>query len=460
MYRKLEDWFIGDLLATTSNVFERTRIIILFRMTSGAILIVNAMALVHWDKKALLVQELFTGIMLVLILLAIKQFQTIKLISHTIIVMGTISVAADILFMHQKIGNITYLLTIMNLIYALYFLGRRWGIFYVVINVLFVSFFEYFINSGMTLPTPSLLEAPASASENHAVSLLVLLIIILQLWHFRYYFYQSAKELESALEDQKQFTQQYFDLNQNLVIAINQAEEANRLKSSFLANMSHEIRTPLNGILGVNQLLEAEIRDPHVQEYLAIQRQSSERLLNTIGSILRLSSIEAEVKPLEVTPVPVHRIIQKNIADLQTIADNKNIGLHFFPCSEELLCQADEGMLNQILINILDNAIKFTDYGSVTVETEVKEQNEMCIQVKDTGRGISPQFAEQLFRPFTQESTGQGREFEGNGIGLCIAQKYCEILGGTILVKSIPNKGSTFEILLPLTKNNTEEVEI
>jgi len=460
MYRRLEDWFIGELLTATTNVFERTRIIILFRIVSGAILIITAMMLVNWQNDVLLAHECSMAVLLVLVLLAIKQFQCIKLISHALIIICTSSIIADMLFIYQQIDSVTYLLTIANLIYALYFLERRWGIFYVIINVLAVAIFEYIINVGIGFPTTPILKESASVLEYYMILMLALLIIILQLWHFRYYFYQSANELEAALEQQKQHTQQFLELSQELAIAKDKAEEASQLKSNFLANMSHEIRTPLNGILGVNQLLEAEIQDARIQEYLTIQRKSSERLMNTIGSILRLSRIEAEKVAVKMTPIDIHKVIQKNIVALKAMARQKGIELCFSPYSAPLLCQADEDMFNQILINLIDNAIKFTDKGGIAIETGVKEQYMFFMKVKDTGRGISLKFIKQIFRPFTQESAGHDREFEGNGLGLCIAQKYCELLGGTISVKSTPEEGSTFEVILPLANEKMERVEI
>ncbi|WKN45488.1 sensor histidine kinase [Tunicatimonas pelagia] len=390
----------------------------------------------------------------------VRFLRSIEIVSHFLIILSTINLYIALLITYQQVESLSYVFGISNIIYALYFLGRRWAVVYTLLNILPILSCEYLFHHGFKLPVAPLTMTSISFSERYMTLLTGLVLIILQLWSFRLSFRMSAEGLEKALQKQKHFTQQYMVLSQELAVAKEKAEEASRLKSNFLANMSHEIRTPLNGILGINQLLEAEIQDARIQEYLTIQRQSSERLMSTMSSILRLSHIETEKAVIEMTPIAIHSIIQENIAVLQTVASQKGVDLHFAPCSESLLCEADRDALNQILISIVDNAIKFTDKGEVVIETGVKKEDALFIKVKDMGRGISPKFRTQMFLPFTQESTGHGREFEGTGLGLCIAQKYCELLGGTISVESVPGKGSTFEIILPLLRNEIEKIEV
>lgn len=232
------------------------------------------------------------------------------------------------------------------------------------------------------------------------------------------------------------------------------AEEMNRLKSNFLANMSHEIRTPINGILGISQVIELEATTDNIKKYVALQQQSGKRLLNTITSILNLSRLEAQKEELALKVVNINQLIQDSIQQLKALAIGKGLALNAKLSNGPIQCLADENMIYQVMTNIIGNAIKFTESGSITVSTmlDTNRKNQFVAVVEDTGIGISEDFLPRIFNPFEQESSGRNRSHEGTGLGLSISKRYIELLGGEIRVSSEKGKGSKFEVMLPLYK--------
>lgn len=240
-----------------------------------------------------------------------------------------------------------------------------------------------------------------------------------------------------------------------LIIAKNKAEEANKLKSNFLANMSHEIRTPLNGILGIVQLIEMESEDKTMQHYSSLIRQSGNRLLNTINGILDLSRIEANRTEVSIELVDIRSVIKNLVQSLEVLANNQGIYLNIeFDLSKSHIL-IDPYLLEQVLNNLLGNAIKFTEHGGVTLRVN-DDHNALTIEVLDTGIGIDERFLTEIFEPFKQESTGIERRFQGNGLGLAISKRIVELLEGEIKVQSKKNIGSCFTVTLPIPMLNSE----
>jgi PAS domain S-box-containing protein len=235
-----------------------------------------------------------------------------------------------------------------------------------------------------------------------------------------------------------------------LLEAKKKAEEMNNLKSSFLANMSHELRTPLNGILGFSELLvDSAIGDD--QKLMAQTIHSSgRRLLNTLNLILNLSKIEANKQEINLQPVELNQIINNCIRLYEVYAVNKHITLRYDADVTPLTIVTDPQMLDSVLNNLISNAIKYTDHGSVTVSTR-RINGSAVITVQDTGIGIPREQQTIIFEAFRQASEGYGRAFEGTGLGLTITKKYIELLGGSIILESEPDKGTLFTVTFKLT---------
>ncbi len=238
-----------------------------------------------------------------------------------------------------------------------------------------------------------------------------------------------------------------------LVRARNAADAANRAKSIFLANMSHELRTPLNAILGFSGLLR---KDPAIskpqRDDLDIINRSGEHLLSLINDVLEMAKIEAGKMQLEDDPIDLGMMV-RDVADMmQARAREKGLRLLIDQTSEfPRFVMGDEAKLRQVLINLVGNAVKFTAQGGITIRLGVKTGNRkphLLIEVEDSGPGIEPEDQHTIFEPFVQLS--QSGTQKGTGLGLTITRQFIELMGGTIALESIPDKGSLFRVELPM----------
>jgi signal transduction histidine kinase len=233
-------------------------------------------------------------------------------------------------------------------------------------------------------------------------------------------------------------------------IARAMAEEANQVKSRFLANMSHEIRTPMTGIIGMCELLaDSPLAQDQKEQVEAIQ-VSGQNLLAIINDILDLAKIEAEHLDLTIKPVDLDQIIDEVIGLCATEAAKKGIGItRNTRAGTRVRRQGDGLRLRQILFNVLGNAVKFTDQGWVEINLE-EADDQIRLRVVDTGVGIPPDQLAELFQPFIQADSSDTRRHGGTGLGLTIAKRLAERMGGTITMTSQVGKGTTVVIDLPL----------
>lgn len=233
-----------------------------------------------------------------------------------------------------------------------------------------------------------------------------------------------------------------------LVTAKEQAEEASRLKSAVLANMNHEIRTPLTSVTGFAELLEGRL-DGELETFAEKIRVSGERLMRTLDSVLALSRLEAGNYDLKRERVSLIEVANETVRLIRPVAEQENIALRTELPDGPVEGRWNEGALNRILENLLENAIKFTpEEGTVFVQVRT-EDTEAILEVRDTGVGISEDSLPVMFEAFKQESEGKGREYEGSGLGLSIVKRLTEALGGTIKVESEKDEGSCFTVRLP-----------
>jgi len=239
-----------------------------------------------------------------------------------------------------------------------------------------------------------------------------------------------------------------------------QAEEATKAKSRFLANMSHEIRTPLNGIIGTIDLLQHTPLNAEQEELMISLKSSSTHLLEIVNDVLDISKIEADKLELFEGPCNLQNIVQQvtAISSPRLIALKKNIELSstIHPAVENEII-ADESRIKQVLINLLGNAIKFTETGSIKLSVTANliddSLQELHFAVSDTGIGISEENIQTLFIPFTQIDSTATRKHSGTGLGLSICRKIIEEMGGRIWVESQLGRGSTFKFIIPVQVN-------
>ena len=234
-----------------------------------------------------------------------------------------------------------------------------------------------------------------------------------------------------------------------------QLQKANQVKSEFLANMSHELRTPLNAVLGFTGTLLMELPGPlnsEQKKQLEAVRTSGRHLLELINEILDLSKIESGMIEISAREFNCQDLITEVGHLLMPLASEKAVSLSMDLPHEAIRICSDLRLVKQILINLIGNAIKFTEAGGVTVrltEAQAPHTNHVAIDVIDTGIGIDDADLNKLFMPFTQLESGLARRFEGTGLGLNLSKKYADLLSATLLVRSVPGEGTTFSLQLP-----------
>lgn len=260
---------------------------------------------------------------------------------------------------------------------------------------------------------------------------------------------QRLGDLERIRTDLEMQKRELLETSEDLVKARDAAEAASRAKSDFLAMMSHEIRTPLSGMVGMIDLLRETPLNPEQQRFTTLAKESSDGLLNVVNDILDFSKLEAgRISPESIEFDIVHLV--EGVASLMT-SKARDKGLDLTAVISDDLPQwlkGDRNRIRQVLLNFVNNAIKFTDAGRVSIEVSHRiltdGQLELRAEVSDTGIGIGAATQQQLFNPFVQADTSVSRKYGGTGLGLAICKRLCGIMGGAIGVESDPGKGSRF----------------
>lgn len=321
--------------------------------------------------------------------------------------------------------------------------GRTVGVVWTVICVLTLWVFAYMHYSGYEFPFSGPIEVEQALTLALEATL-VMLLLAAATFVFRNAQVTAEKKLSDTVV---QLEKEVHDRT----LAENEARQSEQAKASFLAAMSHELRTPLNGVIGASQLLKEGDLPSKKKELIDVVLQSSEVLLELINNVMDLSRLDSQLIELEKVPVNIHELFKSTLSPLAFQAKEK--GVKFSLVIEDDIPEyvsGDPTRLRQILLNLVGNAVKFTNAGEVNVVLDTALER-MRLKISDTGIGISKKAQASLFEPYVQADKTTTRKFGGSGLGLTIVKQLVSAMGGKIAVNSVPGRGSTFTVFLPLT---------
>jgi len=243
--------------------------------------------------------------------------------------------------------------------------------------------------------------------------------------------------------------------------AYDNSKELERLKDTFLSVLSHELRTPLNVILGYASLIRESLGEKISADdkiYLDNLQSGSERLFRSLSQMLDFAQLESGSYKISMEVVDLNTYLKNSITLFEEKAKSKNLDIKSNLSETPIHVNVDIQCLQNVMENLLENAIKFTQKGFVEIETTIlKEKSLVLVKISDSGIGISNEYMDHLFRPFSQEDLEIGRTYEGNGLGLALTKRYIEKMGGSLLVDSIKGVGSTFTFTIPLSSKKVKE---
>jgi signal transduction histidine kinase/CheY-like chemotaxis protein len=394
------------------------------------IIIVSSIFLFHYSKSLTLVREIIVG-----------------------------SLSITLIWLSYHLGGIVspavYWLVLPPLV-AIFFGSISSGLIWSMICILSILIFYLLQINHHSFPNTSILD-PLILQQ---VSLSGLVLVILTLGYF---FERGKREAAQEIKDAYQLLR----LKADAEIAAKKAEEANKAKSIFLAIMSHEIRTPLNGVIGMSELMLETPLNTEQKEYADVINDSSKALLSIINNVLDFSKIESGHVVLESINFNLATLVKEAVNIVYAPAQNKGTNIEVNISQEiPLWLKGDPSRIRQILINLIYNAVKFTEGGVINVKmTLLKKEKNICVvqgQVSDTGIGMSKEVCEHIFEPYAQGEISTARKYGGTGLGLAICKRLIDIMKGNIRVESDLGFGSrfTFEIPVEMTTQTNEVITL
>lgn len=426
IFDRAADYFIPKNLGLSSVEMIKARVLINSCFLAATLLCLTGL------NRYFLTDEFPTTVFYSMVLLFaipifIKQVGNFQLVAYLLPTVSLV-VLPIIAFQRGGLNTVPALWFAAIPIMSLYFVGPKKGLIYSMIGLVAIIGLLHLHTRGYHFPTGDL--SDEGRKLHHGIGLICLFVFVTYLtWHYE----------KSTLENQ-----------QRLRISEQRALQANKTKDIFWANISHEIRTPLNGILGMTNLLLDSRLNKDQREFLEIIRDSAENLNIILSDVIDYSKIETNELEINKRPFSLTKTLDQVIQLFEHMAGEKSIILSYsIDTDVPYGILTDENRLRQILINLVANAVKFTEQGSVKILVERGNQRDtLKFSIEDTGIGIQESQKEKLFKPFTQVDSSSSRRYGGTGLGLVICKKLVEILGGKISVDSQVGQGSTFSFTI------------
>lgn len=451
------DGIVTKMALRETNPINQTRIRMLtYFMVAYIVFAITLLIIFNYTLQNL---QLFRASVVLFLtfslLLTICYLNWWKFVAHFVTILLTLNCWTNLLLYQQGFHATTLQYVWLATAISFYILGSKWGWFYSTINVIPIILFIGINISGIikTLPGPFPVNTPVYV---YAVSYNFMVIIFL---HY-YFFKRLYKNFASLIST----NQQIDELNGKLEATLVDVRKLSKSRMDFLSTMSHELRTPLNGVIGISNALIAENPREDQKQNLDILKFSAENLLSLINDILDFNKLDSGKMDLEKKRFDLYTLLQSCFNSLQVLGRNKNLELHLLVDDDikNKVLVGDPTRLTQIFLNLLNNALKFTEKGSITFLAQVLncDQNKIKIHfaVEDSGIGIPADQQKTIFDVFYQVSNNADRSYGGTGLGLPIIKKILHLLDSEIYIESKPNEGSTFYFDLEFDYETTESI--
>jgi len=425
LFDKIADYFIPKTLGLSSVEMIKARVLVNSCFLASSLMILSGINRFFLTEE-LPISVLFGIAFLITIPFLLKKTGNFKLVVYAMPTAALI-VLPILVYYRGGLASVPGLWLIAVPILSLYFIGPKHGLIYSLIAVSTLVIILHLKIQGHQFPTN---EAWSVNGLHLGIGMICLFVFITYLtWHYE----------KSTLENQGR-----------LKLSEQRALQANKTKDIFWANMSHEIRTPLNGILGMTNLLLDSRLSADQKELLHIIRDSAENLNIILSDVIDYSKIESNELEIQKKPFSLIKALDQVIQLFQHMAHEKNINISYsIDTDVPYGILTDESRLRQILMNLVANAIKFTDNGFVKILVERGSRRDIInFTIEDTGIGIAQDKMDKLFKPFTQVDDGNSRKYGGTGLGLVICKKLVEVLGGKVIVESQLGQGSSFSFYI------------
>lgn len=450
---------LGNILSDSQSILDQARVRLLYY--GFYIIFVTALGLffsVYLQHLPLLTATSGIGLIIIAALFKYLTWRPRwRWVSHALLVMATLLNLSNVFVIVQKVDIVTIQIIFMVVLFSYYMLGQRVGLLYSLINIIPVLAF-YVLNYDESY---FIALKPEEVDQSTIIIGIFANFILIIYIHSHFYsaFINNIRQLKKTTKEQAV-------LNSKLEYAIEKAEKSSQIKSEFLATMSHEIRTPLNAIIGMsNVMLMANPREDQ-RENLNVLKSSANNLQSIVNDVLDFNKIEAGKVMFENVKFSLVDLL-KNMCGAQELKAREkglNFQLKIDPVLNNRVLYGDPTRLNQVLYNLVSNAIKFTREGSIYVKAFCYEDHESKVRVtftvKDTGIGIEESNLQSIFEPFTQESITTTRQYGGTGMGLAIVKRLLELQSAQMHVYSKVDEGSEFSFTMEFAVSNSSVNEI